>query len=163
MYNLKKIKENISKKKDLCSKLKYLTEILPMRLIISVVVGIAIATVLSFLTHLLLHWIGLFPPLSKPMFDTKLLLITLIYHSLYAIGAAYVTAKIAGKKAKKAVFILGSKEAIMWLIGTFILWKHTLGWFNITKAVIGIPLAIIGGKIYVLHKKRKEENTEKLN
>lgn len=143
-------------KKDLRAKFIGLLHKLPLRLIIAVAAGIVITMVLSISTHEILHLIGLFPAPTEPMFNTKLLLITLIYHSLYAIVGAYFTAKIAEKKAIKAAFLLGSKEAIMWLIGTLLLWHHTLGWFNITKAIMGIPLALIGGKIYKMHKKKKE-------
>ncbi len=129
----------------------------PIRLILSIVAGLLTASVFSIITHEVLHLAGIFPPLRKPMFDTRLLIMSLIYHSLFAIAGAYVTAMIAREKAKKAVFILGSKEAIMWLLGTILLWKHSPVWFNITKAVIGIPLAILGGKIYEWHKLKKAE------
>jgi len=144
------------------NKLHTLIGKLPVRLIISVIAGLITATVLSFLTHEILHLAGLFPAPRKPMFDTKLLLIDLFYHSLYAIIGAFITAKIAEEKAKKAVFILGTKEAIMWLLGIILLWKHTPAWFNITKAVIGIPLAMLGGKIYTWYKDKKENGQKEI-
>ncbi len=129
---------------------------LPIRLIISVIVGIAIAMVLSMLTHLILYWLNIFPKQGEPMFETNLLWISLIYHSFYAVVGAYFTALIAEERANKAVFILGTKEAVMWLLGTILLWKHAAPWYNVTKALLGIPLAILGGKIYAAYKKRKE-------
>ena len=110
--------------------------------------GIITAMLLSTVTHEILHLCGVFPPLRRPMFDTQLVIIALIYHSLYAIAGAFVTAKFAQNKARKAVFILGTKEAFMWILGTLLLWKHSPPWYNITKALLGIPLAILGGKIY---------------
>ncbi|HEV7230251.1 MAG TPA: hypothetical protein VGO45_02920 [Bacteroidia bacterium] len=106
------------------------------------------ATLLSVATHEILHLTGVIPGMGSPQFDTNILLISLLYHSVYAIIGAYVTAKIAEERARKAVFILGSKEAIMWLLGILLLWKHNPAWFNITKAVLGIPLALLGGRIY---------------
>ena len=119
-----------------------------IRLILSVAAGIATAMVLSTVTHEILHLCGVFPPLSKPMFDTQLVIISLIYHSLFAVAGAFVTAKFAKEKARRAVLILGSKEAIMWLLGTLLLWEHAPAWYNITKALLGIPLALLGGWIY---------------
>jgi hypothetical protein len=142
--------------------IKKLIHKLPLRLIISVVAGIVIAMALSTITHLILYFAGIFPPLGKPMFDNDLLVISLIYHSLYALVAAYVTADIAKERAKKAVFVLGTKEAVMWLLGTILLWHHAAPWFNISKALLGIPIAMLGGKIYAWHKAKLKEdlNTE---
>jgi hypothetical protein len=129
---------------------------LPLRLIGAVIAGIATAMALSLITHEILHVAGVFPKIGKPMFETDVLVIALIYHSIYAVIAAIVTAKIAEKQARKAAFILGSKEAIMWLLGTILLWKHAAPWYNISKAVLGIPLALVGGEIYAWYKERKE-------
>src|ERR1700740_3554986 len=128
---------------------------LPIRLILSVIAGIAVAMALSIATHEVLHLTYIFPQLGKPMFDKRLLLISLAYHSLYAVIGAYITARIAQRQAKKAAFILGSKEAVMWLLGAFLLWPHAAPWYNFTKAILGIPLALLGGWIYTWHKIRK--------
>ena len=127
---------------------KKLISKLPICLLISLVAGIAFSIVISVMTHLILYWCGVFPPLHKPMFETRLVIISLVYHSIYAIAAAFITAWLAKKQAKKAVFILGTKEAIMWLIGTLLLWKHAPPWYNISKAVLGPPLAWFGGRLY---------------
>lgn len=135
--------------------IKKIIKELPIRLILSVIAGIAIAMVLSIITHLILHWVNVFPKPGKPMFKTDLLWISLVYHSVYAIIGAYFTAMIAEDRAGKAVFILGTKEAFMWLLGTILLWKHAAPWYNITKALLGIPLAILGGKFYATYKKKQ--------
>ena len=54
-------------------------------------------------------------------------------------------------------FILGTKEAIMWLLGTLLLWHHAAPWYNITKAVLGIPIAMLGGKLYAWHKSKTQK------
>ncbi len=130
---------------------------LPIRLILSIAAGLALSMVLSVATHEILHLCGIFPALHKPMFNTRLVLISLAYHSLYAIAGAYLTAMFAREKAKKAVFLLGTKEAIMWILGAILLWKHSPAWFNITKALVGIPLAMLGGQIYAWHKLKKSK------
>ncbi len=130
---------------------------LPIRLILSVVAGIATAMTLSILTHEILYLVGVFPKLGEPMFETNLLLISLAYHSIYALIAAFITAWLAKERARKAVFILGTKEAIMWLLGTLLLWKHAAPWFNITKAILGVPIAMLGGLIYKWYKNKKEQ------
>jgi membrane associated rhomboid family serine protease len=127
--------------------LKLLQKI-PWRLLISVAAGLLTSSLLSVLTQSILHWAGWFPAPTKPIQDTSMLVTALAFHSLFAIAGAYVTATLAKEQARKAVFVLGSKEAIMWLLGTLLLWNHTPPWFNISKAVLGIPLALLGGYIH---------------
>lgn len=119
-----------------------------VRLVLGVVAGIVFTMLASVITHEILHLCGIMPPIHKPMFATSLVTIELIYHSIYAIIGAIITAWIAKEKAGKAVFLLGSKEAIMWLVGVVLLWNHTFAWYNLTKAALGIPLAIFGGFLY---------------
>ncbi|MES2591244.1 MAG: hypothetical protein V4608_05115 [Bacteroidota bacterium] len=129
---------------------------IPVRLILSVIAGIAATAILSSITHLILYLFGIFPPLFKPIFDNRILTISLIYHSIFAIVGGYVTASLAKDKARKAIFILGSKEAIMWLIGTVLLWHHAPVWFNVTKAILGMPLAWMGGQVYLFYKTKHQ-------
>ncbi|PBQ34279.1 hypothetical protein CNR22_21720 [Sphingobacteriaceae bacterium] len=134
-----------------------------MRLILAVIAGIITAMLLSGLTHELLYLLFDYPAPLKPMFEAGPLWIALFYHSIYAVIGAMITARIAKERAKKAVFILGTKEAIMWLLGTILLWKHAAPWYNITKAILGIPLALLGGWIYsYFQRKRNLPNTFKL-
>lgn len=128
---------------------------IPVRLILSVVAGIALAMTLSIITHELLYLAGIFPPLHKPMFETRLVIVELIYHSLYVMAGAYLTASLAREQATKAVFILGTKEVLMWILGTLLLWHHTPPWYNLTKAILGIPLALLAGKIYAWRRRKK--------
>ncbi|HEY0030295.1 MAG TPA: hypothetical protein VGC65_06015 [Bacteroidia bacterium] len=127
---------------------------IPYRLILAVMAGIAVSKALAVLAHWALQVAGVFPPLHEPMFETRLVIISLVLHSVFAIISAIITAMIAREQANKAVFILGTKEAIFWLVGVALLWNHAPFWVNITKAVLGPPLAWIGGKIYKLYKGR---------
>jgi len=124
---------------------------LPIRIILSVIAGIATSAVLSIITHEILHLCGVLPPLRTPLFDTELLWLILAYHSIYAVIGAYVTAMAAKDKARKAIIFLGTKGAVMWLLGAILLWKQHPAWFNITKAILGVPLALLGGKLYELY------------
>ncbi|MDF2438954.1 MAG: hypothetical protein K0Q95_3330 [Bacteroidota bacterium] len=128
---------------------------IPYRLILSVVAGIATAAILTVLTHFILYLFGVLPKPLSPMFDTEHVMADLIYHSVFAIAGAYVTAWLAREQAKKAVFILGTKEAIMWGVGIILLWNHAPFWVNLTKAVLGPPLAWFGGWLYRMYKTRR--------
>ncbi|MBA3665839.1 MAG: hypothetical protein H0W61_16790 [Bacteroidetes bacterium] len=133
---------------------------IPVRLVVAVAVGIVLSKILMFITHTVLHKLDVFPALDKPMFDNRDLSIALAFHCVYAVIAAYFTAQIAKERARKAVFILGSKEAIMWIIGIILLWNHAPAWFSLTKAILGIPLSVFGGWIY--RKKRERDELKAL-
>jgi hypothetical protein len=130
-----------------------------LRLIIAVLTGIVVAKILDAITHEILYLCTNFPPPFEPMFDTKPLVISLCFHSFYAVTSAMLTAAIAKDRARKAVLVLGTKEAILWLIGTLLLWKHAAPWFNLTKALLGIPLALLGGWIYSYLCRKSEANS----
>lgn len=132
-----------------------------IRFILAVAAGLATSMVLSVATRSILFLCGIFPPPFKPLFDTNLVIIALIYHSCYATAGAFVTAMVARDKAKKAAFFLGSKEAIMWLLGTIFLWKHSPVWYTIAKAVIGIPLALLGGWLYHCYQQKTHKKVLK--
>lgn len=129
---------------------------LPIRFLLSIVAGIAVTMALSVITRQILHWVVGFPKIGEPEFETDLLIISLIYHSIYAVIGAIVTSHLAREKARKAAFALGTKEVIMWILGMILLWKHAAPWYNLSKAALGIPLAMLGWKLYELFKKRGE-------
>ncbi|MES2515844.1 MAG: hypothetical protein V4580_16945 [Bacteroidota bacterium] len=131
---------------------------LPIRLILSVAAGIAVTMALSVLTRQILNWVGVFPKIGEPEFETNLLIIALIYHSIYAVIGAIVTSHFAKEKAKKAAFALGTKEVVMWILGMILLWKTAAPWYNLSKAALGIPLAMLGWKLYEWYKDRKKQH-----
>ncbi len=132
-----------------------MTHRIPFRLIVSVIAGIATTMILMMITNFILNIFGEHPPLFKPMLDDGQVQFDLVYHSIYAIIGAFVTAKIAKNQSRKAVLILGTKELFMWVIGMFLLYDYAPTWYNVTKALLGVPLAWIGGRLYEYYKKRR--------
>lgn len=120
----------------------------PVQLLLAVVAGITISKILTVAAHLLLHHFGLLPAISNPDFTLNTLLLALAMHSLFAVAGAVVTASLAGDQARKACVVLGTKEAIIWVLGLILLWKTYPAWFNLAKALLGIPLALLGGRIF---------------
>jgi hypothetical protein len=131
---------------------------LPIRFILSIAAGIATTLVLSVATREILYLLDIFPKIGEPEFETDLLLIALAYHSFYAVIGAIVTAHFARERARRAAFILGTKEVIMWILGMVLLWKHAAPWYNLSKAALGIPLAMLGWKLYDLYKKSHDKH-----
>lgn len=124
------------------------TKGITVRFLLSVAAGLAKSMALSVITRGILYLAGIFPAPFKPLFDNQLVAGALIYHSVFALTGAFVTAHVARNRARRAVIFLGSKEAIMWLLGTIFLWKHAPVWYTISKALMGIPIALLGGYLY---------------
>jgi hypothetical protein len=119
------------------------------RLILSIIAGTVIIAVLSTGTDAIFHAAGIFPPPGQPFFDTNLLLLATVYRLIYQVGGCYVASMIAKEKARTAVWFMGIFGAIMWLVGTFIIGPDLAPlWYGILGAVLSIPSALIGEKLY---------------
>jgi hypothetical protein len=119
------------------------------RLILSIFVGIVVITLLSTGTDTIFHVTGVFPPPGEPFFDTNLLLLATAYRFIFQIAGCYLASMIAKDKAMASAWTLGTLGAIMWLLGTFI-FMPGMGpiWYGIVGAVLSIPSALIGEKLY---------------
>lgn len=118
------------------------------RLILSIVAGIAVITILSTGTDLILEASGFFPPPSQGLFDTGLLLIATTYRFIYQVIGCYVASMIAKERSNGAVWFMGVFGAIMWIAGG--LANQDLGplWYSIVGAVLSVPSALLGQKLY---------------
>ena len=118
------------------------------RLILSLLAGFIATAALSLATDHVFHVTGIYPPYGEPMFDTGLLLLASAYRVVFQIFGAYLTAMIAKDKANKAVWILGTLGAILWLVGTIV--GQELGplWYGILGAALSIPTTLTGGRLY---------------
>lgn len=119
------------------------------RLILSIFVGIVVITILSTGTDTIFHATNVFPPPGEPMFDTGLLLLATAYRFFFQIAGCFVASMIAKDKSRASVLTLGIFGAIMWLLGTFI-FMPGMGpmWYGILGAVLSVPSALIGEKLY---------------
>lgn len=125
------------------------------RIILGIAVGLAFNFILSTCTDYLLHYTGVFPPYGEPMFETNKVLLALTYRSLFAVMATYIAATIAKANAKKAVLTLGIIGSLLWLAGAIAFWDYTPAYYNIGGIIIGVPLALLGYKLY-LTKRNKQ-------
>lgn len=119
------------------------------RLILSIFIGIVVITILSTGTDTIFHATNVFPPPGQPFFDTKLLLLATAYRFIYQVAGCYLASMIAKDRSKASAWTLGTLGAIMWILGTFI-FMPGMGpmWYGILGAVLSIPSALIGERLY---------------
>jgi hypothetical protein len=115
----------------------------------AVVAGVLVIVVASTLADIVLHVLGVFPPMNQPINDSLALLAT-SYRIVISIGGAWLTARLAPDKPLKHAMILGIVGTVLGLVGVVATWNAGLGprWYPIALAVLAIPQCWVGGKLY---------------
>ena len=118
----------------------------------AVLAGAIVGIVLSLGTDILLRQLHIFPPLTQPMTDSRLLALATVYRTIYGVAGAYVTAWLAPSRPMLHALILGilgELASIAGLIGT---WNDTSTygphWYPIALVVLALPPALLGAWLY---------------
>jgi len=112
--------------------------------------GFLVVVVLSIATDLLMHVVGVMPPIGQPVTDKPLLVAT-IYRSIYAILGSYITARLAPYQPMLHAMWGGVIGLVLGVIGAVTTWNRgpEFGphWYPIALIVVALPCAWVGGKI----------------
>ncbi len=115
--------------------------------VLAVFAGFITVVILSVGTDFILETLGIFPPPGKGLFVTWMLLLALIYRSIYTIAGGYVAAMIAPNRTMRHVIILGIIGTVAGTIGVVVGWNMSAHWYPIALAVTAFPLTWLGGKL----------------
>lgn len=119
-----------------------------LRSIGAVVAGFLAVAILSTLTDSVLEGIGILPPVTEAgLYVTWMLVLALLYRSVYAIVGGYITAWLAPSNPKKHVMVLGILGTIGGLVGVVVGWNLSAHWYPIALAVTAYPLVWYGGEL----------------
>ncbi|MGB2870179.1 MAG: hypothetical protein WBD36_17150 [Bacteroidota bacterium] len=115
----------------------------------AIVAGFLTVVVLSVGTDFVLEKYGIFPPQSEPAAYTwQLLLVALIYRSLYTVAGGYVTAWLAPEKHIRHAIILGIVGIIAGTIGAVTTWGFThQHWYPVALVILALPCTWLGGAL----------------
>ena len=119
----------------------------------AVVAGILFVIVVTSLVDIVLHAVGVFPPLDVPI-DDRQSLIAISYRAVIGIAAGYLTAKLAPANPMKHAMIPGIIGTVLGTLGVVASWGSKLGaaWYPIAVAALAIPQSWIGATIYQMRK-----------
>ncbi len=120
-----------------------------LKSIAAIFIGFFTVAILSIATDTILEKLGIFPPIADGLFITWMLVLALVYRSVYAVVGGYVTARFAPEDPMKHVWILAGIGMIMSVIGIFVGWDLSQHWYPIMLAVTTIPCVWLGGKLRV--------------
>jgi len=116
----------------------------------AVVAGVLFIIVVTTLVDILLHLVGVYPPMGQPMNDGLAVLAT-AYRIPISVAGAWLTARLAPGNPMKHALILGVVGTVLGLIGVVLSWNAGLGprWYPIALMVLAIPQCWLGGRMYL--------------
>jgi hypothetical protein len=127
-----------------------------MKSAVAVVAGLVFILVLTTFVDLLLHIVGVYPSMDKPI-DDALAAMATAYRVVISVAGAWLTARLAPQKPLKHAMILGFVGVVLGLIGVVATWNMGLGprWYPIALTVLAIPQCWLGGKLYEMVASRR--------
>jgi hypothetical protein len=120
------------------------------RSILAIVAGFVTVVVLSIATDILLHKLGIYPPLGQRISDGLAAWAT-SYRTIYAIFGSYITARLAPDHPMAHALVGAAIGMVIGTLGAVATWNKDLGphWYAIALVVEGIPCAWIGARIWL--------------
>ena len=113
--------------------------------------GFLAGVVLSLGTDVVLHAIGVFPPLGQPLSDALCLLAT-AYRIPYGVVGSYVAARLAPDRPMQHALVLGVLGLVVSIVGAMVTWNRGLGphWYPLALVATAMPCAWAGGRLRVM-------------
>jgi hypothetical protein len=118
----------------------------------AVVAGFLAIVILSVGTDTILEQVGVLP--QGALFDTGLLLLALMYRSLYSVIGAYITARLAPDQAMRHALALGLLGIVVSGLGALAARDLGPAWYGLALVVVSLPLAWLGGREFELRAAR---------
>jgi hypothetical protein len=119
----------------------------------AVLIGIVVGVLLTLVTDMVLHVIGLFPPLGQPVADAPLVLAT-AYRIVYGALGSYIIALLAPNRPVLHALIGGAFGALASTVGAVVTWNRgpAFGphWYPIALILTALPCAWVGGKLRLM-------------
>ncbi len=116
----------------------------------AVIVGFAVVALLSVVTDAILEALHIFPPQTNPgAYATWMLVVALIYRSIYAVVGGYVTARLAPQNPLRHVVVLMVLGGIGGVAGAIAGWSLGNHWYPVLLAITGPLFVWIGGTLRI--------------
>jgi hypothetical protein len=122
--------------------------------VIAIVVGLVSIVVVTTLVDVLLHAVGVYPPMNQPISDGLALLAT-AYRVVISVAGAWLTARLAPERPMRHALILGLLGVVLGLVGAVATWNLGLGprWYPIALVVLAVPQCWAGGRLRELQRR----------
>jgi len=113
------------------------------------------------LVDIVLHLVGVYPPMDQPI-DNSLALLATVYRIVISIAGAWLTARLAPDRSLKHAMVLGYIGVALGLVGLITTWNMGLGprWYPVALVVLAIPQCWVGGKIFEIVSGRRQASAK---
>jgi hypothetical protein len=121
----------------------------------AVLAGMLAGIILTIVTDIVLHAVGVFPPWGNSMvgFDGPLLLAT-VYRTVYGVLASYIIARLAPDRPMRHALVGGFIGLVVSILGAAVTWNKgpAFGphWYPLALVVLAMPQAWAGGRLRVM-------------
>jgi hypothetical protein len=126
-----------------------------LRSVLAVVAGLVANVILSTATDLLMVAAGIFPPLSdfgRPeLFSDSMLLLALVYRTIYGVLGCYLTAHLAPRRPMTHSLVLGSIGFAIGVVGAVVTWGTWTSWYSLAIIAVTLPSAWLGARLARQH------------
>ena len=125
------------------------------RSVLAILAGMFTGIILTVVTDVLLHVIGVFPPWGASMtgYDGALFLAT-VYRTVYGVFATYITARLAPNRPMMHALIGGVIGFVVSIVGAAATWNRgpAFGphWYPIALVVLALPTAWLGARLRLM-------------
>jgi hypothetical protein len=121
------------------------------RSVLAAIAGLLANAALSTLTDLILVATGVFPPLSEfghpQSFSDSLLLMALVYRTIYGVLGCYLTARLAPHRPMTHSLALGTIGFAIGVVGAIATWGTWTSWYSLAIIAVTLPSAWLGARI----------------
>jgi hypothetical protein len=117
--------------------------------------GMFVGIVLTIVTDIVLHAVGVFPPWGQSMvgFDGALLLAT-AYRTVFGVVGCYIIARLAPNRPMQHALVGGLVGLVVSIVGAAVTWNKgpAFGphWYPLALIVLALPQAWLGGKLRLM-------------
>ena len=120
----------------------------------AVVAGLVFIVITHTGTDAILENAGVLPK-GNLFVGTGLILIVLGYRAVFSLAGCYVTARLAPQKPMQHALVLGAIGFVLSTIGAIVGAGLAPAWYAWTLALISLPIAWLGGKLYEARSHRR--------
>ena len=113
----------------------------------AVLAGMIVIVVLSVGTDFVLESLGIFTPPDQGFFTPWMLMLALIYRSIYAVAGGYVTAILAPNHPMRHAIILGLIGIVLSILGAIVAWDLSSHCDPIALILTTLPCTWLGGRL----------------
>jgi hypothetical protein len=113
----------------------------------AILIGFIAGFILSIGTDIVLNKIGL---VKMDPFNYNvwwIILLVIIYRSVYNVLGCYIAAALAPDRPMRHAMILGTIGFAISIVGTIVMWDKPPHWYPISLILLTLPCAWIGGKL----------------